>query len=74
MVICFIIHGVADGGVEESQLYYTTSFEKKQAGNAGKSSGKDRFLCNLSGKTGVQSRGKDHMGGMPNIPRRQSTQ
>ena len=28
-------HVVADGGVEESQLYYTTSFEKKQAENAG---------------------------------------
>jgi hypothetical protein len=30
-------HGVADGGFEESQLYYTTPQAKKQAGNAGDS-------------------------------------
>jgi hypothetical protein len=33
IVVC---RSVADGGFEESQLYFTTSFEKKQAGKAGK--------------------------------------
>ena len=28
-------HGIADGGFEESQLYYTTPQAKKQAENAG---------------------------------------
>jgi hypothetical protein len=31
------LHVVADGGFEESQLYYTTPQENNQAGNAGKS-------------------------------------
>ena len=30
-------HGIADGGFEESQLYYTTPHAKKQAENAEKS-------------------------------------
>jgi hypothetical protein len=30
-----VCHIVADGGFEESRLYYTTPHAKKQAGNAG---------------------------------------
>ena len=30
-----LVHGVADGGFEESLFYYTTPQAKKQAGNAG---------------------------------------
>ena len=35
-------HVIADGGFEESQLYYTTPQAKKQAGNAGNARGKRR--------------------------------
>ena len=38
----FSFHGVADGGFEESQLYYTTPQTKKQAGNTGNAREKRR--------------------------------
>jgi len=51
-------HVVADGGVEESQLYYTTPQEKKQAKNAGNARKKAIFpadflpgACRTGGRT-----------------------
>ena len=56
-------HVIADGGFEESQLYYTTPQPKKQAGNAGNAREKVIFpadflpgACRTGGEDEVVSR------------------